>query len=107
MAAIDSWIFEESLDVLLNEIALLAGEELDDGYRAYLHEELENSDGDSDPGVWVEHDFHTGQGISLRIARDPGTLVVRFKARIPDGNECRLLTTADMLQRYRISARSS
>ncbi|WP_018997252.1 hypothetical protein [Hirschia maritima] len=78
------YIKEENLNILLDRLALYAGEELDEGLRVYFISEIKKSNTDQTPPQYAEHTFEGHTPIKARIGEEFGCCLYSVILEVPE-----------------------
>ena len=100
MVEIANWIVLENLNPLLEEIAEMAGESLDEGIHRVFVDDIKESDADASPERWATCLFDGPNPITAHLAidRDAGLLSVRLE--LGDHASRQANSLLGLMQRY-------
>jgi len=105
MALVENWVWWGNLNPLIDEIGLMAGEELDEGLRKVLTDDLHETDTDASPPRWASCRFDGRMPIVATLGIDQGTDVLFVRLEVPDELRARAETTLGLMQSYTLIGR--
>ena len=100
---IEDWVFEENAAPLMRVLSTLVGYEWDQWDHDALAGGLAESDGES--GQWFAYPLGETPAIDVRLARDPGTAVVRFRIEAPGDLHDRIELAITIAQEFELQPR--
>src|SRR5688572_7668274 len=86
-------VYEDSIELFIDELSALAGEELDWGQRKALLEDLRNTDSDSDPPSLLDHTFYGTNKIQAKFGLDPNAGHLSYDLEVEDSNAAQEIET--------------